>query len=83
MEEELDSWMFQTVGHNAIHAIAECMQVPLYQGDLGGIAHQKSLEYNEEESELSDEVEDLKNLLQRVKVCSELLQHCSINMEGA
>ena len=64
--------MFQTVGHNAIHAIAECMQVPLYQGDLGGIAHQKSLEYNEEESELSDEVEDLKNLLQRVKVCVQI-----------
>jgi diphthine-ammonia ligase len=67
--QELDSWCFQTVGHNVVHAIAECMGVPLYQQDLNGTCLVSSLEYHFEENEkyLNDEVEDLFLLLKRVK----------------
>jgi len=64
----LDSWCFQTVGHNVISAIAECMDVPLFIGELHGSSVQTSLEYddNKKNSE-EDEVENLYNLLKRVK----------------
>ena len=36
----MDSWMYQTVGHNAIEAIAECMEVRVraYRGREGGVS---------------------------------------------
>jgi diphthine-ammonia ligase len=62
--------MFQTVGHNLISAIAECMEIPLFKGELHAIATQKSLEYDEtikQSSNVYDEVEELYALLSRVK----------------
>lgn len=34
--DELDSYMFQTVGHNVIPLYAECMGVPLYRRHISG-----------------------------------------------
>ncbi len=34
--DELDSYMFQTVGHNVIPMYAECMGVPLYRRHISG-----------------------------------------------
>ena len=31
---ELDSYMFQTVGHEAIQLYAEAMRLPLFRGDI-------------------------------------------------
>jgi len=61
--EELDSYMFQTVGHAAVSAVAACMGVPLYTTSLRGRPLCTSLDYAETEG---DEVEDLHCLLQRV-----------------
>jgi diphthine-ammonia ligase len=63
--------MFQTVGHNVIAPIAECMGVPLYRGDLHAVASQKTLEYDNtitKDVNENDEVEELYELLSRVKV---------------
>lgn len=34
--DELDSYMYQTVGHQAVAAYAECMQLPLYRRRIRG-----------------------------------------------
>lgn len=65
--------MFQTVGHNVVSAIAECMEVPLFRGELHAIAAQKTLEYNDaikQQNTNVDEVEELYALLSNVKVSS-------------
>jgi diphthine-ammonia ligase len=62
--------MFQTVGHNVVAAIADCMDVPLFRGVLHAIAAQKTLEYDDtitQEQCKNDEVEELYDLLLRVK----------------
>ena len=35
-QNELDSYMFQTVGHQAIDLYAEAMNLPLFRGDIKG-----------------------------------------------
>ncbi|KAL0485999.1 diphthine-ammonia ligase [Acrasis kona] len=69
--QELDSWTFQTVGHNVIEAISHCLEVPLFRGELHAVSSQKTLEYDEnvkgEEGAHKDEVEELFELLSRVK----------------
>lgn len=62
--EESDSYMFQTVGHGAIEAVAECMELPLFREGLAGTARDQTLTY---ETGDGDEVEDLFRLLARVK----------------
>ena len=34
LASELDSYMFQTVGHEAIELYAEAMRLPLFRGDI-------------------------------------------------
>lgn len=62
--EELDSYMYQSVGHGAIDAYAECMDLPLYRAPIKGRPLNTSFEY---EATVQDEVEDLYELLVRVK----------------
>lgn len=65
-QEELDSFMFQTIGVSAIcPAIAECMDLPLVSHQLHGKSVQKDLDYRSAID--GDEVEDLFALLQEVK----------------
>ena len=63
--DELDSPMFQTVGHWAVEAIAKCMDLPLFSQQLHGKCVNDSLHYKPAEK---DEVEDMLTLLQTVKV---------------
>ncbi|QDZ24659.1 diphthine--ammonia ligase [Chloropicon primus] len=63
-KQELDSYMYQTVGHNLIEGYAECMGLPLFRKKLAGTS--KNIEMTYEETE-GDEVEDLRCLLARVK----------------
>ncbi len=44
-EQELDSFMFQTVGHNVVEGIAACMGLPLYRYRTVGRAKQTSVAY--------------------------------------
>eukprot|EP01116_Phalansterium_solitarium_P018598 TRINITY_DN4991_c0_g1_i2.p2 TRINITY_DN4991_c0_g1~~TRINITY_DN4991_c0_g1_i2.p2 ORF type:complete len:215 (-),score=56.56 TRINITY_DN4991_c0_g1_i2:181-825(-) len=62
--DEMDSYMYQTVGHEAIAAIASCMQLPLYRKTIRGNAVRQSLEYARTDA---DEVESLFELLSAVK----------------
>ncbi len=57
--------MYQSVGHEGVTLYAEAMGLPLYIGTTLGKTSQTSLEYQMVEG---DEVEDLTELLQRVKV---------------
>lgn len=67
--DELDSYMYQTVGHQGINLYADAMDLPLYRETISGSAVDQGKNYNPTEN---DEVEDLYRLLSRVKV-SELV----------
>ena len=56
--------MFQTVGHEGVSLVAEAMGLPLYRAHTKGISLARDLHYSCVEG---DEVEDLFQLLSRVK----------------
>ncbi|XP_040267991.1 diphthine--ammonia ligase isoform X1 [Bufo bufo] len=62
--DELDSYMYQTVGHQALDLYAEAMALPLYRVTLSGSSLNTGREYKPQEG---DEVEDLYRLLKLVK----------------
>ena len=62
--EEMDSFMYQTVGHAHINAIAEAMELPLFRREIRGAAVEQEMQYACTEG---DEVEDLLELLAEVK----------------
>ncbi|KAJ0401888.1 hypothetical protein ATCC90586_009010 [Pythium insidiosum] len=64
-EAEIDSFMFQSVGHNVVRMIADCMDVPLVEGTITGTAVSTDIDYSA--SAEGDEVEDLFRLLEDVK----------------
>ncbi|GBP90147.1 Diphthine--ammonia ligase, partial [Eumeta japonica] len=63
-KDELDSYMYQTVGHHGIELYAEAMGLPLYREITRGRAIDQSKNYKPTED---DEVEDLYKLLSKVK----------------
>lgn len=70
--DELDSYLYQTVGQDAIQFVADALAVPLYRRTIRGTAVELSNEYGDRSSafeEVSgDETEDMLTLLQDVKV---------------
>ncbi|KAI8365387.1 uncharacterized protein BYT42DRAFT_589729 [Radiomyces spectabilis] len=62
-KDELDSFMYQTVGHDAIHFYSDCMDVPLYRREILGESLLQGSDYVETEC---DETEDLYLLLKDV-----------------
>lgn len=62
--EELDSYMYQSVGHDAIEAYAAAMALPLYRAPITGTPRNVDFAYVPTEA---DEVEDLYELLGQVK----------------
>ncbi|CAI5756578.1 unnamed protein product [Candida verbasci] len=81
-KDEIDSFMFQTVGHDIIDYYSKCLEVPLYRRAI----HAKSsinqnLEYEVTEN---DEIEDLYKLIHEIKLahpdvqgvsCGAILSH--------
>ncbi|PWA16300.1 hypothetical protein CCH79_00004746, partial [Gambusia affinis] len=63
-KDELDSYMYQTVGHQAIELYADAMELPLYRRTIQGSSLDTSRNYSQTEG---DEVEDLYQLLYLVK----------------
>lgn len=61
--EELDSYMYQSVGHDAIQAYAQCLNLPLYRRSIRGRPLNTAYDY---EPTPNDEVECLYELLQEV-----------------
>eukprot|EP01105_Mastigella_eilhardi_P026578 TRINITY_DN7749_c0_g1_i1.p2 TRINITY_DN7749_c0_g1~~TRINITY_DN7749_c0_g1_i1.p2 ORF type:complete len:253 (-),score=87.41 TRINITY_DN7749_c0_g1_i1:1048-1806(-) len=62
--DELDSFMFQTVGHEAVDAVAECLGLPLYRSSIVGSSRNVELDYTPTEA---DEVENMYEALADVK----------------
>ena len=56
--------MYQTVGHDLINLYSQCMNVPLFRQCISGSSLKTTSDY---EPTLKDEVEDLYQLLVRVK----------------
>ena len=63
-QDEIDSYMFQTVGHDIINLYSECMDVPTYRQEIKGKSLEKGNVYT---INPEDEVEDLYCLLKRVQ----------------
>ncbi|OAP54969.1 hypothetical protein AYL99_10669 [Fonsecaea erecta] len=63
--EDLNSFMYQTVGHSVIPLYAECLGIPLYRREITGSAVQMGRYYDASvlDSSLLDETEDLVPLL--------------------
>jgi diphthine-ammonia ligase len=59
--------MFQTIGHDLIESIAECLDLPLIQHFFEGKSFQREINYDQEKIQQEDEVEDLFHLLLKVK----------------
>ncbi|KAI0251255.1 hypothetical protein BJV78DRAFT_1275365 [Lactifluus subvellereus] len=71
-KEELDSYLYQTVGQDAIEFVARALEVPLYRRVISGTALVQSSEYGGRDAEErgginGDETEDLYALLTDVK----------------
>ncbi len=62
--------MFQTVGHEGVSLYAQAMDVPLYRAPTLGQSKSRTMEYC---PSIGDEVEDLYQLVKRVRVCATLL----------
>lgn len=65
--DELDSYMYQTVGHQAIESIAKVLDLPLFRADITGTTKNTDLEYSEQNNDDKDEVEQLYCLLKKIK----------------
>ena len=61
----MDSYMYQTVGHDAIELYSEAMGLPLFRRTIQGSPVEQGKEYSINEK---DEVEDLYELLKDVMV---------------
>ena len=80
--DEIDSYMYQTVGHSGLHAIAAALELPLFTHTISGTPLNLSSEYGSRQGSKSrqteekgkgkhaagDETEDLYELLLKVKV---------------
>ena len=63
--DELDSYMYQTVGHHAIELYADAIELPLYRHTISGSPVEQGANYEETSN---DEVEDLFQLLKTIQV---------------
>jgi hypothetical protein len=93
--EELDSYLYQTVGQDAIEFVARALDIPLYRRVISGTALVQDSEYGGRDARErggvdGDETEDLYALLAHVKVMQTLSMHlfssvkhvvcCSLNI---
>lgn len=71
LEDELDSYMYQSVGHSWIYHYSEAIGLPLFRHPIKGKPIHTGLQYNHSTNDMSskdhDEVEDLFDILSKVK----------------
>lgn len=79
-EVDLDSFMYQTVGHSVIPLYEKALELPLYRQTIAGKAHQVDKQYDPTKNRGNDhdETEDMFLLLQRV-----LENHPEVNAVSA
>ncbi|KAK9483645.1 hypothetical protein V1527DRAFT_491649 [Lipomyces starkeyi] len=61
---EMDSFMYQTVGHSVLNLYSDCFELPMYRAPITGSSVTTELDYA---TTATDETEDLYALLQTVK----------------
>ncbi|KAI3401961.1 hypothetical protein diail_6521 [Diaporthe ilicicola] len=66
-ETDLNSFMYQTVGHQVIPLYSVATGIPLYRQPIAGGAVQSGREYSTASTTAEDEVESMLQLLERVK----------------
>ncbi|WFD31579.1 diphthine--ammonia ligase [Malassezia sp. CBS 17886] len=71
-QDEIDSYMYQTVGHDAVAAVAAAIALPLYRAEIEGAPLNQALVYGARDPfadacDARDETEDLYRLLRSVK----------------
>jgi len=89
LPEEIDSYLYQTVGQDAIEFVAQALDVPLYRKTIDGTALEQGSEYGGRTANTSggvrgDETEDLFDLLSNVKVGKSIpytVPHLTISQE--
>lgn len=64
-DDELDSYMYQTVGHQAIEMIAKALDKPLFRAEITGLPKNSDLNYKDGDN--GDEVEQLHDLLLQIR----------------
>lgn len=64
--EDVNSFMYQTVGHTIIPLYAEALNLPLYRRQISGKSVNVDRDYAFNEQDLCDETEDLVPLLQEI-----------------
>ncbi len=74
ISDELDSYLYQTVGHDVIDVYAEAVGIPLYRRTIDGSSCCQDMNYQLNDG---DEVEDLLMLLKDVQVSCEYF-YCSL-----
>ena len=62
--DELDSYMYQSVGHDLIEAYAQCLGLPLFRRPIKGTPKNLGSEYAPEKG---DEVEDMFDLVKSIQ----------------
>lgn len=67
-ETDLNSFMYQTVGHQVIPLYSIATGLPLYRQPIAGGAVQSARDYSTASTTTDDEVESMLQLLERVKV---------------
>lgn len=78
--EEIDSYLYQTVGQDGLHFIAEALELPLYRRAIKGTAVDQGSDYASTSAARAqgrvegDETEDLYELLAEVLVRSFLVR---------
>lgn len=73
--DELDSYMYQTVGHDVIYLYKDCLEVPLYRQEIKGKPVEQGADYVKTDQ---DETEDLFELLSAVKAAHPDLEAVSV-----
>ena len=73
-KEEIDSYMYQTVGSNAVQYVATALGVQLFECEITGAPVLQDLGYH---ATPNDEVEDLYELLKDIKVQTSCTAVCS------
>ncbi|KAF9960605.1 ATP binding domain 4 [Mortierella alpina] len=74
-KDELDSYMYQTVGHDVIHLYRDCLELPLYRQEIKGKPIEQGSDYVKTEQ---DETEDLFELLAMAKAAHPDLEAVSV-----
>ncbi|KAF3934954.1 hypothetical protein ABW19_dt0208680 [Dactylella cylindrospora] len=65
--DDLNSFMYQTVGHNVLPHYSTILGIPLYRAAITGSSINQELSYHPSAEDPRDEIEDLYELLKKVK----------------